>query len=198
MSFTKIDNDMLYWLQEQNVSSTTQIIYITLLSYCYGEKNICYPTQNELEEALHMCRRTVVRGIKELKEIGVIKVKKEHHGSGYCNNVYTVMRNPPVKRIRTKPFGYIYKITNTLNNRVYFGKREIRAYNITTEEEMLNDGYMGSGVELKADQIREGVENFKKEIVEVCYSKAELLAAEHEIIAFAKQCFGEICYNKAN
>ena len=58
-------------------------------------------------------------------------------------------------------FGYIYKITNTLNNKIYIGKRE---------KSSLDENYWGSGKHIKYAIKKYGTDNFNREIF-VCERK---------------------------
>jgi hypothetical protein len=62
----------------------------------------------------------------------------------------------------------IYKTTNLINNKIYIGKQ------------LNNDrnNYLGSGKVLELAIRKYGRENFKKEILQECYSKEEWLNAE--------------------
>jgi hypothetical protein len=68
---------------------------------------------------------------------------------------------------------YIYKTTNLINGKYYFGMH-------CTDN--LNDGYIGSGTQLKRSIIKHGKENFKTEILEFLPTKEELIKREKEII----------------
>ena len=68
---------------------------------------------------------------------------------------------------------YIYKTTNLINEKYYYGMH-------CTDN--LNDGYMGSGTKLKRSIKRHGKENFKTEILEFLPNKEELIKREKEII----------------
>ena len=93
-------------------------------------------------------------------------------------------------------YGYIYKITNMINGKVYIGQHKYTE-NIVSETDMIKDNYMGSGVAIIAAQEKYGVENFKKEIVCVCENKEDLDVLEIFCIMLAKTENGENCYNIA-
>ena len=67
----------------------------------------------------------------------------------------------------------IYKITNTLNNKIYVGAH-------VTENK--NDSYMGSGSYLRRAQKKYGLDKFKKEILFECKSADEMFKREAEIV----------------
>ena len=70
-------------------------------------------------------------------------------------------------------YHYLYKITNKTNNYIYIGVH-------TTVN--LDDGYMGSGYNLKKAIEKEGIENFEKTILEYFNSDKEMYAREAEIV----------------
>jgi hypothetical protein len=67
----------------------------------------------------------------------------------------------------------LYKITNLINNKIYIGMH--RTYDI-------NDGYMGSGKILKRAIKKNGIENFKKEILFIFDNEKEMSDKEAEIV----------------
>lgn len=74
----------------------------------------------------------------------------------------------------------IYKITNTINGKIYIGKH-------ITED--LNDGYMGSGTAIKNAIKKYGEENFSKEILFDVYGEDLMNLLEEAIVdeAFVKR-----------
>lgn len=70
-------------------------------------------------------------------------------------------------------FYLIYKITNTINNKIYIGKHQ-------TKDK--NDDYMGSGKLLLKAINKYGIDKFKKEILFECNSEEEMNQKEAEIV----------------
>lgn len=71
-------------------------------------------------------------------------------------------------------YGFIYQTTNKLNNKRYIGL-------CTHENPILNESkkqYLGSGKIIKNAIKRYGRKNFSRKILEVCFTKEELNAAE--------------------
>jgi len=78
----------------------------------------------------------------------------------------------------------IYKITNKINNKIYIGKD-------TTN----NPDYFGSGCLIVKSIEKNGVENFTKEIIEICDSNETLCDREKYWIEFFNSNNLEIGYN---
>jgi group I intron endonuclease len=81
---------------------------------------------------------------------------------------------------------YIYKITNTINNRWYIGKTNGRDYN-----------YMGSGKILRQAYAKYGQENFIKEVLESCTTDQELNLREQHWISTTNAITDPTSYNLA-
>jgi group I intron endonuclease len=68
---------------------------------------------------------------------------------------------------------YIYKITNTINGKIYIGVHKTKN---------INDGYMGSGKILKRAIEKYGIDNFTKEILEYFENSQEMHDREKELV----------------
>lgn len=75
---------------------------------------------------------------------------------------------------------YTYKITSSIDESYYYGRH--RTLSVTAEE-MLHDGYMGSGgVKFQNWVQKVGVESLRKEVLAVYSTWAEVVKAEEELI----------------
>lgn len=74
---------------------------------------------------------------------------------------------------KTYKYYYIYKTINLINEKYYYGMH-------CTDN--LNDGYIGSGTELRRSIKKYGKENFKTEILEFLPDKESLIEKEKELI----------------
>lgn len=70
-------------------------------------------------------------------------------------------------------FYYLYEIRNKLNDKIYVGVHKTRN---------MNDGYMGSGVEIRNAIEKYGIENFEKVILETFENAEAMYAREKEIV----------------
>lgn len=77
------------------------------------------------------------------------------------------------KTYKRKKYHYLYKTTNLVNGRYYFGMH-------STND--LEDGYLGSGTLLRRAIVKYGERNFKHEILTFCKSREELAEKEHELV----------------
>jgi hypothetical protein len=85
-------------------------------------------------------------------------------------------------------YGFIYIITNNLNNKKYIGMRK---YSKGWET------YMGSSKPLLNDINLYGIENFKREIIEECNSKEELQEREIFFLNKNKVLENDLFYNQS-
>lgn len=77
-------------------------------------------------------------------------------------------------------FGYIYITTNLITGAKYIGQR----FSKKIYGSFYNDSYIGSGTVLKRAIKEYGIENFSKEIIQICNSKEELNEAEKYWITY--------------
>jgi len=68
---------------------------------------------------------------------------------------------------------YLYKITNTLNGKIYVGVHKTND---------LNDGYMGSGKIIRSAISKHGISNFSKDILETFENAKAMYAREAEVV----------------
>lgn len=92
------------------------------------------------------------------------------------------------ERNNMNKFGYIYKTTNLINNKIYIGQHK-RNY--------FDERYKGSGKEIMKALKKYGRENFKVEIIEWCYNLQDLNDAENTYVDYYKKLYGRQCYNIA-
>lgn len=89
--------------------------------------------------------------------------------------------NEVIDTIPEKAVGYVYIITNLINNRKYIGKKNFyfsktkqikgKKKRIKVESDWRH--YFGSNKELLDDVDKFGKDNFKREIIRLCNSKGE-------------------------
>ena len=101
-----------------------------------------------------------------------------------------IYQNAPIQELPEDCVGFVYQITNNLSRRKYIGKKLAKFSKTTYKTVKLKNGnkkrkkirtkidsdwreYYGSSPELTADVITLGTENFSREILYYCKSKAE-------------------------
>ena len=80
--------------------------------------------------------------------------------------VYLASPNQVAEKICSIKYGYIYKTTNLINNKIYIGQHK------STE---FDANYMGSGIAIKAAFKKYGRENFKVEVIDTSANNADEL-----------------------
>jgi hypothetical protein len=112
--------------------------------------------------------------------------------------------NEIVEELPEKSVGFVYKITNLIDGRIYYGKKKSTFRKTALKTVTLKSGvkkkkkirsevssdwktYYGSSLELNTDVSNLGQENFKREILQHCYSLTELSYYESRI-QFVTDC----------
>lgn len=107
--------------------------------------------------------------------------------------LYQSQKINSIDQIPEDSIGYVYQITNLLNNRVYIGRKQLsssRKAKLTKKEKLLPENkrkrfkrviketdwltYWGSSDELKEDIQTLGQENFEREILCFCKTKQDI------------------------
>ena len=77
-------------------------------------------------------------------------------------------------------FYTVYKITNILNGKYYIGKHKTKN---------LDDGYMGSGKLIKQSIEKNGLHNFKKEILFIFDNENDMNEKEKELVIISEDTY---------
>lgn len=88
-------------------------------------------------------------------------------------------------------YHYLYRIDNIINGMFYYG---IHSQRKDLGKEPENDGYMGSGTDLKRAQKEEGLDNFKKTVVKIFSTRDEARLEEMRIVT-QELVDDKMCYN---
>jgi ribosomal protein S27E len=86
------------------------------------------------------------------------------------------------------PYGFIYVITNLVNGKRYIGQKKFDNCGRWVK-------YMGGGKHLKVAQEKYGLNNFKRDIVYLCYSSDELNQAEYDFVKYFNAVESDSYYN---
>lgn len=85
VGYTRVKNEVLH---SADMPTTYRIVYMTLESFCYGDKTECFPSNSTIAYLVGKSVRTVQRAIHYLKENGFIEVV---HRTG-TSNLFTVLK----------------------------------------------------------------------------------------------------------
>lgn len=111
--YTKTYNIDRIALDNADISFGAKYLYDTLCSYCFGNKDTCFPGQKTLASRLKRSVRTIQRYIKELVDAGFIKVKRV---GKTLHNMYTLVSNLG-KVMRQKGHEVTRQNSNEKNNK---------------------------------------------------------------------------------
>lgn len=132
INYTIISNSTI----TSNISDNAYRIYNLLLSMAYGEKNYCYPSQKTISEKLHRSIRTVARGVKELKDNGLISIKRR----GSISNIYTMLKkaaSTTIEKVKSTVNKVVKKSYPSKKKTSTFNEFKQRKYNFKNLENML-------------------------------------------------------------
>ena len=88
---------------------------------------------------------------------------------------------------------YFYKITNNINGKFYYGIHSILKEDPASND-LVNDGYWGSGTAIHEAEVKYGLENFTKTIEATFSTRAEVRLREAEIVT-QELVDDRMCYN---
>lgn len=132
INYTIIDNSTI----TSSISDNAYRIYNLLLSMAYGTKISCYPSQATISEKLHKSVRTVARGVKELKDKGLISIRRR----GSISNVYTMLKkavSTTVNKVKSTVNKVVKKSYPSKKKNNLFNNFKQREYNFSNLEDML-------------------------------------------------------------
>jgi DNA-binding MarR family transcriptional regulator len=78
------DNGGWFWINKKvlqlfsrSLKSSGLAVYNVLASFANSKNQTCFPTQKTIAELIGMSKRTVIRRIRQLKELGLLSVEKK-------------------------------------------------------------------------------------------------------------------------
>ena len=89
-------------------------------------------------------------------------------------------------------YGFIYKTTNLINNKIYIGQK---VYKKNNDIQSPVPSYLGSGIKLKSAIKKYGKKNFKREILCWCLKQKSLDDFEKFFIKYYNSMDENIGYN---
>lgn len=92
------------------------------------------------------------------------------------------------EKVIENPYGFIYITTNMVNGMRYLGQKKF-------DEHGTWKNYLGSGVYFNNAVQKYGKENFKRNIIHICYSANELNKAEYDLSVFFNVIEDKSWYN---
>ena len=131
--FTAVKNEIL---TNNKLSVGARTLYSIIASYCYADKNYCFPSQDRLaKDCGKKSTRTIQRYLKELIQANIIKVTRR----GHKTNIYTLLQKVIINKAVTKVKESIAKAKNTYNNKKYnkFNDYDQREYDWNELEKKL-------------------------------------------------------------
>jgi len=150
----RLKNGNWYWIDRrilnlygQKLKTSGLAVYNALAFFVNSKSQACFPTQKTIADLVGLSRRTVIRKIKQLKEIGLIRIEKE---KGRC--FYRLLRHKVTNETQrcdkrdtsdvTSGNTNNNKLTRNINNIVNEDKRilnfkALKAFSPKTRKELL-------------------------------------------------------------
>lgn len=80
MKYTKIPNDVV---TANDIDKTDKLVYIALNTFCYGNKNECYPSTEVVGKMLGLTRRSISKSLTNLVKKGYVERTIRHGQSNH-------------------------------------------------------------------------------------------------------------------
>jgi len=93
------------WLTESKVSDNAFRIYATLCRFADKDDGSCYPSIKTIANKCGKSPSSVKRGIKELKDLGIVTVEARYINKEQTSNLYTIIYDPSKVRFISEPRG---------------------------------------------------------------------------------------------
>lgn len=123
--FTVISNDTI---TSNILSDGAYRLYTLLCSYCYGDKDICYPSEKTLANALNRSVRTIQRYLKELVTNHLIFKKRR----GSISNLYKVLNKVILNKVKDAVTGVELLQNKFKPKKSYFNNKKQSTFNSFT------------------------------------------------------------------
>jgi len=104
----------------ENISPINKLILILLSNYA-DENNKCFPSYEKISKLANCSRRTAVRSINKLEEIGLVSIQKRRlSNNDNQSNIYTINRpsvrmSPPSDKDSTTPSDSVTPPSDTMS-----------------------------------------------------------------------------------
>lgn len=87
----QVPNEFLYGLGAKKLDPYEMLIYIYLASYCFGDKNVCWPSQSKIASDLGISPDTVKTKLRYMARRGIISRKNIPRGGSIKSTTYTLV-----------------------------------------------------------------------------------------------------------
>ena len=169
------------WAISQEIPRTCEKFLLVMLANYADQKGYCYPSVDKLSIELSQDRKTIIKSIKSLIDIGLLKDSGRRVGRTKGVIVYQLVGLPEASR-----FHYLYRLENPETGEYYVGSRSSNVHPHMDE-------YAGSGDWTRQMQ-KDGI-FLHKEIVEVFETIEECRGAENKFFRSMDKDDG-LCRNK--